>query len=903
MKKNILHRSLLSSGGSGGEDSTDYKDYLSIIALEDDLTVTVSYPDIYKEPWQYSIDSGEWIEINSGESTTTIKTGQIISFKALLNVARDAYRTLSIDKMCSITGNSLSMVYGGKAKGKTSVKYEYALMGLFAGNTTIMSVDSDFLPATKLNTGCYANMFFGCSNLASKINFPSSEIPFAAYFQMFAGTKTWVDLSNVDFTKTNYYGTSGGLTQYIVDLRYMFAYTEVTDEALSEMLPHDESGRYYLPFAGYELGDKKVYTYYCEGMFRECKNLKTAPNISESIVGGDYMFCNSSIEIGPDRLPVAAGQTPSAKYMFYGCTKLKVSPEIPKVNQIWDSFTYMFYGCTSLETPPPILESESIILGTECMFYGCSNLKTSPKIKAKTLKGSACYNMFYNCTSLEYAPILEIDNVESGIYEGTFEQMFYNCVNLKTQLDLTGIIPSRRFLYKTYYNTPIIPDCSIIDFSSQEIVSSGALRGIFSGTLITDEDLDRILPHDSDGNYCLPCTNVGEYSYAHMFEHCPNITKAPKIYAEWMDNYACYYMFNGCRNLIEPADVNTPILNDYSCGHMYYGTNFSENIKIMACKATNMSISPNFPNTNRGKVIISPLAPDVLKSQIYSGREIINPTECTELTISAEDVLGNITKTTIRGKGKFKGVYSDGEELSDIEFPILLDSEEFPMNTSTTESINREISFTVLDKTATCTITHKPLIKQSIICKYYIDSTSKYYPLFSTSSSVKANFLDYCESMIVDGVEVDPVQKYAFSSTGEHTVEFKFIDTPANIYYWFYVNNLIHIDLSKYIVTSISNYSLYTYTSSSGGYDFNYSVILPETVTSLSGRNAISSKLNKITFMGKKAPTITDDFVNSFGDLSDSNIKGKVRVPVGATGYDTALWQKLYNKGYIKEEF
>ena len=81
------------------------------------------------------------------------------------------------------------------------------------------------------------------------------------------------------------------------------------------------------------------------------------------------------------------------------------------------------------------------------------------------------------------------------------------------------------------------------------------------------------------------------------------------------------------------------------------------------------------------------------------------PTECVSLQITAEDVSGNQMKTKIYWTAMTNGVdVSSGEKIYNKEITGVTESEGFPQNTSTTETVQREISFTYLGVTATTTI-------------------------------------------------------------------------------------------------------------------------------------------------------------------------------------------------------
>lgn len=82
------------------------------------------------------------------------------------------------------------------------------------------------------------------------------------------------------------------------------------------------------------------------------------------------------------------------------------------------------------------------------------------------------------------------------------------------------------------------------------------------------------------------------------------------------------------------------------------------------------------------------------------------PTECTSLVITADNVGGRYKSTTIYYTAITNGIDSvSGEALTGVEITGTATSEEFPQNTSYTDTVERTISYTYMGVTATTTIT------------------------------------------------------------------------------------------------------------------------------------------------------------------------------------------------------
>ena len=92
----------------------------------------------------------------------------------------------------------------------------------------------------------------------------------------------------------------------------------------------------------------------------------------------------------------------------------------------------------------------------------------------------------------------------------------------------------------------------------------------------------------------------------------------------------------------------------------------------------------------------------------------IQPVECIALSITADDTIGNATSTTVHYTAECtytkNGILQEGTRV----FTGEATSNSFEQNTSTTDTIQRTVSFTFLGKTATATITQGVWINRSI---------------------------------------------------------------------------------------------------------------------------------------------------------------------------------------------
>ena len=226
------------------------------------------------------------------------------------------------------------------------------------------------------------------------------------------------------------------------------------------------------------------------GMFNGCENLTTAPE-----------------------LPAINLATLCYAYMFYGCTSLTTAPELPATTLTESCYNNMFKGCSSLTTAP---ELPATTLAEGCyndMFRECSHLTTAPELPATNLTRNCYMGMFAGCSSLTTAPELSATTLANSCYN----TMFAGCSSLTAAPELPATTLADSCYNGIFSNTNVLPDCTNIDFSSQSVVASGGLRGLFSGTKLTDAQLDAILKNHGINDYSLPVTTLAVGCYQDMF--------------------------------------------------------------------------------------------------------------------------------------------------------------------------------------------------------------------------------------------------------------------------------------------------------------------------------------------------------------------------------------------------
>ncbi|MDY5646157.1 MAG: hypothetical protein SPF22_04020 [Candidatus Onthovivens sp.] len=310
---------------------------------------------------------------------------------------------------------------------------------------------------------------------------------------------------------------------------------------------------------------------YCyNGMFSGCTSLTAAPELPATTLATycyQNMFAGCTKLTTAPKLPATTLTTQCYSSMFNGCTSLTAAPKLPATTLTTQCYSYMFAGCTKLTTAPALPATTLANVCYNSMFSNCTSLTTAPALPATTLAQS-CYNsMFSNCTSLTAAPALPAIDLKNYCYQ----YMFADCTSLTTAPALPATTLADSCYYAMFDGTNVLPDCSNIDFASSTVVASGGLKGLFSGTKVTDNDLERLLPKNDNGRYYLPVTTLASYCYNSMFYGCTSLTTAPELPATTLATYCYQYMFNGCTSLTAAPKLPATTLTTQCYSYMFAG--------------------------------------------------------------------------------------------------------------------------------------------------------------------------------------------------------------------------------------------------------------------------------------------------------------------------------------------
>ncbi len=361
---------------TNGEPSQyDYsKTFLTFVPVED------STFGFTKDGLSYSLDNGNtWTELAAGKTTPTVPAGSKIMWKnntELTPTSSAGIGTFSSDNNFDVQGNIMSL----NSDENNSLKY-YAFYSLFK-NTKVRKAENLILPATTLTSGCYRDMFRGCTSLTSAPELPATTLNNSCYTCMFYKCYSLTTAPKLPAKKL-----------YSDCYYQMFSCTALTT---APELPATELA-------------KSCYN----RMFSECTALTKAPELpATTLAEGCYgwMFSGCTSLTAAPTLPATTLTESCYQNMFENCTSLTSAPELPATKLERSCYSQMFENCTSLTTAPKILPATELSSGCYyVMFAGCTSLANAPELPATELIRYCYYNMFSRCERLNYVKMAATD--------------------------------------------------------------------------------------------------------------------------------------------------------------------------------------------------------------------------------------------------------------------------------------------------------------------------------------------------------------------------------------------------------------------------------------------------------------------------------------------------------------
>lgn len=302
--------------------------YLEFEALEDGLTFSMTNSTI-----QYSLDGTSWTSLPANTTSEAVNVGEKVYLKAtgLTPNSSSGIGRFIINKKCNLGGTPMSLLFGDEVdKYSDLTGYNYALRQLFYSCSKVIRVSDDFLPATKLSSGCYYGMFMECSSLTNAPKLAATKLGGTSYYYMFQ------NCTSLEYPP-ELPATTVGASEY----RSMFQ--GCTALKVAPTLPATT------------LGSACYYD-----MFNGCKSLETTPLMPSLNLTAD---CYGR--------------------MFMGCVSLKTA-YLPAIKLAARCYSSIFNGCSSLSYIEAMFITEPSTSYTSSWVNGVSSTGSFVKNKEAT---------------------------------------------------------------------------------------------------------------------------------------------------------------------------------------------------------------------------------------------------------------------------------------------------------------------------------------------------------------------------------------------------------------------------------------------------------------------------------------------------------------------------------------
>lgn len=388
-------------------------------------SISIDFSEEYPIILYATKDFNEIETITSTGWSTTLNEGESIYIYGenpggLYNIMDDYPMTFNISGLVDLSGNIMSLI-GEEA---TEIPGDYCFSYMFQ-ECDIRTAPQ--LPAKKLTTGCYLNMFYGCTNLINAPELPATEVAENCYCAMFSycdNLKTSPKILPAKILAEQcYYGMFEDCTS--LTSAPMLPATTLADTCYKDMFKNCEKLT-----SGPELPAKTMQYECYASMFENCYALVNAPALPATNLSGEcyeYMFKNCSSLVKAPTLPAMKVEIMCYQGMFQGCSSLVNVPALPAMQLDESCYYGMFIGCRNLTKAQDVLPA--LNLANSCylgMFNTCMSLTKAPALPAVVL-APACYQgMFIQCIKLKEAPALPATELSEGCYS----HMFSTCPEL-----------------------------------------------------------------------------------------------------------------------------------------------------------------------------------------------------------------------------------------------------------------------------------------------------------------------------------------------------------------------------------------------------------------------------------------------------------------------------------------
>lgn len=160
--------------------------------------------------YSYSLNNGEWVDIEEDSLEMNLSIGDKMSFKGLYGLSLGYGAVTGNFK---VYGNIMSLRCGDNFASALDIPANTTFEGCFQDNGYLISANELLLPATGLTVNCYHAMFQGCNNMThGPAILPATTLSESCYYWMFMGCLSLTSVPELPATTLANYCYAGMFT-------------------------------------------------------------------------------------------------------------------------------------------------------------------------------------------------------------------------------------------------------------------------------------------------------------------------------------------------------------------------------------------------------------------------------------------------------------------------------------------------------------------------------------------------------------------------------------------------------------------------------------------------------------------------------------------------------------------
>lgn len=189
LNKEPDYEAIFASGYSAGyEDGYDSYPCLKKMPLTVEVLSagTIYWRGTTTRTIQYKKNKNDWADITSTRAGAAIDVaaGDIVKFRGS-NPSYEGSQLVLKNGSFNLLGNIMSLIDSTSFPSIKTLTTTYTFRSLFQESSGIIDASNLLLPATSLTTGCYRNMFYGCTSLTAAPELPATVLANDCYYFMF----------------------------------------------------------------------------------------------------------------------------------------------------------------------------------------------------------------------------------------------------------------------------------------------------------------------------------------------------------------------------------------------------------------------------------------------------------------------------------------------------------------------------------------------------------------------------------------------------------------------------------------------------------------------------------------------------------------------------------------------